>query len=360
MFKLTISGSDKMKKFFFIALFFNIALLLAHLTFMTIFYVLDVKEIFYISIACIVFHSLCFFFIYKDCIQTFLLLVVLEINVHIVITTLLIGWNSGFPLYYFGLIMIIYYTKYIYNDKKMMKPIPITVSILSIVEFLLLRLFTFSYTPHYYFAKSVLDGLYLFNCMLIFMLVMISLIDYTKIVLDTENRLREIADHDELTKTYSRRKIHEVLKDYHRTAEKGRQNFCISIIDVDNFKGINDGFGHDVGDYVLKKICSNIRKLLSAEEKKYTDIARWGGDEFLIVQKYDGKKVTLEQCRGLIYNIQSSISAYSFMSGKRRLPVSLTIGFASHNKGDSIDETFKTADENLYKGKLKGKNIVVF
>lgn len=189
---------------------------------------------------------------------------------------------------------------------------------------------------------------------------MASLFDYTKIVLNNEEKLHLIADFDELTKVYTRRKIHEILNEYHKEANKGKQNFCISIIDVDNFKHINDTFGHDTGDYVLKTICQNMKLSISKHAENYTDIARWGGDEFLIVQKYDNKTITLEQCKNTISEIQNYISSYRFMSKDIRLPVSLTIGFASHTKGESIDKTFKTADENLYKGKLKGKNTVVF
>ncbi|MCR5762899.1 MAG: GGDEF domain-containing protein [Treponema sp.] len=287
-------------------------------------------------------------------------MVIIEVQVHLVMATLLIGWESGFPLYPFGLIMVIYYTKYIYYDKKFMKPIPFIVSIASIMEFVILKIYMFTHNPYYSISKRIINQFSLFNSLLIFMLIMISLVDYTNVVVKTEKILHRIADFDELTQVFTRRKIHEILNEYHKAAENNKGNFCISIMDIDNFKHINDTFGHDTGDYVLKTICKNMKAIISKNTKKYTDIARWGGDEFLIVQKYDEKNVTIEQCKDIISSIQKNISSCNFTSNGTRLPVSLTIGFASHRKGSSIDETFKNADENLYKGKLKGKNTVVF
>ncbi len=357
---MTISNVDKHKKFFYIALFFNCALLLVHALFLITFYVLSVKEMFYFNIASVSIYIFTFLLIFKKRIQAFILTVIIEVQLHLIAATLSIGWESGFPLYPFGLITVIYYTKYIYYDKKFMKPIPIIVSVFAIIEFVSLKVVTVLTEPRYIIQPLVLTRFSIFNGLLIFMLIMISLIDYTNVVLKTEKVLHHIADFDELTNVFTRRKIHELLNEYHKMAENGKQNFCISIMDVDNFKYINDTFGHDTGDYVLKTICKNIKSELSKNSKKYTDIARWGGDEFLIVQQYDDKSVTLEQCRNTIATIQNNISNYNFTKKGTKLPVSLTIGFASHNKGDSIDETFKNADENLYKGKVKGKNTVVF
>ncbi|MBR1912538.1 MAG: GGDEF domain-containing protein [Treponema sp.] len=357
---MTISEIDKHKKFFYLALFFNIALLLVHTTFLITFYLISVKEMFYFNIVSVSLYLFAFFLVFKQYIQAFLLLVIIEVQVHLVEATLLIGWESGFPMYPFGLIAVIYYTKYIYYDKKFMKPIPTIVSVSSIIEFLVLTLYMFHHEPYYTIDTEILHKFMIFNSMLIFMLIMVALIDYTNVVLETEKKLHNIADFDELTQVYTRRKIHEILNEYHKMSERGKKDFCISIIDVDSFKYINDTFGHDTGDYVLKTICRQINESLAPNEKKYTDLARWGGDEFLIVQQYDGKSTTLEQCRNAIETVQRNVSAYTFLSRGTRLPVSLTIGFASHHKGMSIDETFKTADENLYKGKVKGKNTVVF
>ncbi len=365
---MTIYDVDRQKKFFYIALFFNVALLLVHSTFLLVFRLISVKEMYYFNIVSVSIYIFTFYLIFKKYMQAFIILVIVEVQVHLVCATIFIGWDSGFPFYPFGLIMVIYYTRYIYYDRKYMQPIPLIVSLTSIVEFIVLKIHTIKTIPVYIIDKGILDRFMIFNGLLIFLLIMISLIDYTSVVLETEKRLHRIADYDELTQVFTRRKIHEILKEYHKTAEKGKENFCISIMDVDNFKHINDTFGHDTGDYVLKKICQNIKSVLAQNTKKYTDVARWGGDEFLIVQQYDGKTVTLEQCKNTISTIHSNIASYKFTkkhsptapSSAERLPVSLTIGFASHNKGDSIDETFKNADENLYIGKEKGKNIVVF
>ena len=289
---MTISNVDKHKKFFHIALFFNSALLLVHTIFLITFYAISVKEMFYFNIASVTIYLLTFIMIFKKHIQAFILTVIIEVQLHLIAATLLIGWESGFPLYPFGIISVIYYTKYIYYDKKFMKYIPMVVSISSILEFAALKLFTTFNAPLYSVSSKILFRFAIFNSILIFMLIMISLIDYTNVVLETEKVLHHIADFDELTQVFTRRKIHELLNEYHKMAESGKQNFCISIMDVDNFKYINDTFGHDTGDYVLKTICKNIKSELSKSTGKYTDIARWGGDEFLIVQQYEDRKST--------------------------------------------------------------------
>ncbi len=320
---------------------------------------------FYFNIASVVFYALSYLFILHF-IQLYIIAMPLEIILHLMAATVCVGWDAGFSIYCFGLISVIYYTKYIYIRKKLMRYIPFLVTITAIFLFLALRIYSYVVPPFYRQEEAVLHRCFLANSALIFVFIFFSLHNYTKVVIKSEDKLHQIADYDELTQVYTRRRMHEILADYQANAEKGGVNFCITIVDVDNFKRINDTFGHDAGDYVLKTICKKMVDGVKEEKSgPATDIARWGGDEFLIVQKYEAKtpvqeSAAIDECKHIIQHLHDSIMSSRYLYNESILPVGMTCGFAAHNKGSTITETFKNADEKLYKGKLMGKNVVMF
>ena len=362
---MATNNFDKRKEFSLVAVIHNTGLLVTHIMLLLLFHFLHVTPMFYFNIASVIFYIISYSLLGKY-IQLYLIVMLTEILVHLVSATVCIGWDAGFPTYSFGVISVIYYTKYIYIRKTLMRYIPFLVTVCSVGTYIALRIYSHLVPPLYPQDPNVLLYCFLANSFLIFVFIFISLHDYTKVVIKSEDKLHQIADYDELTQVYTRRKIHDILADYHAKAEQGRLNFCITIVDVDNFKKINDSFGHDAGDFVLKSICQKIGDIIKEEKKELsTDIARWGGDEFLIVQKYapvnpEDEKATVDECKHTIQRLHDLTLAKQYTYDGNILPVGMTCGFAAHVKGDTITETFKNADEKLYKGKLMGKNVVIF
>jgi len=120
------------------------------------------------------------------------------------------------------------------------------------------------------------------------------------------------------------------------------------MADVDDFKKINDTYGHNCGDYVLNFIAQKMKNICSN-----CVISRWGGEEFLIHNgTHDSTHEVLEKLRR---EIENSECIYK----QQKINISLTIGVAQRNADGDIEEWIKHADDRLYYGKNNGKNMVV-
>ena len=137
----------------------------------------------------------------------------------------------------------------------------------------------------------------------------------------------------------------EIINLYQKNIDK---DISLSVIDIDDFKNINDTYGHSVGDIVIKDISSIIQDIVG--DKGY--VGRYGGEEFLVILKksdqYDSKKL-LEEIRITIEN-----KKWFFKDS----PVTVSIGLLNEAKNTSFNNGFKAADELLYLAKRNGKNII--
>jgi diguanylate cyclase (GGDEF)-like protein len=178
------------------------------------------------------------------------------------------------------------------------------------------------------------------------------MLNYTRSVLHIENSLRDKADYDELTKLYNRHKMRVILSQACLNSKENMEHYYISIIDIDDFKSINDNYGHNAGDYVLKRVA----EILLKYNNNNMEISRWGGEEFLILQNCNNN---LSECFENIELIRSEISNKKFILNKKRIKVTITAGIAKFGHNMTVDEVINMADEYLYKGKNTGKNCVI-
>lgn len=126
------------------------------------------------------------------------------------------------------------------------------------------------------------------------------------------------------------------------------------IFDLDHFKKLNDGFGHDAGDYVLKEMAHVIRSNGIREQDIF---ARYGGEEFVILLP----KTNLKQSFEIAERLRKLIESKEFMYDGKRLPVTASIGVADYRQGVVTGtDLFKRADEAVYKAKEGGRNQVQF
>lgn len=125
----------------------------------------------------------------------------------------------------------------------------------------------------------------------------------------------------------------------------------IMMLDVDNFKGVNDTYGHEAGDEVLKKIVGAVYKNCRSNDK----IIRWGGDEFVGI--FEGMKYS--SCKSFASKILESVSKVTFVSGDSTFNVTVSIGFTSFKPTDnSYEDALARADSALYCSKVNGKNAM--
>ncbi|WP_457559970.1 GGDEF domain-containing protein [Caminibacter sp.] len=168
---------------------------------------------------------------------------------------------------------------------------------------------------------------------------------------ELENELQKAYEElhmDPLTKVYNRKALEKDLKE---VLEKGKEkdlDLVLAIVDIDDFKSINDKFGHLVGDFVLIKLTQIMKNLLRKSDKIY----RFGGDEFIIVFN----RSTLLNAQKSIERIVSKISKTALKYKDNLIKITISVGIAQHQKGDTLDSLIKKADEALYEVKKNNKN----
>ncbi len=162
------------------------------------------------------------------------------------------------------------------------------------------------------------------------------------------NKLEYLASYDHLTGILNRYSFNVILKQEMKLLNRRHLLSSLLIFDIDHFRRINDKFGHDTGDDVLKKMA----KLISNSLRNSDAFFRIGGEEFAVVAV--GTK--LEQAKILAEKMRNMVNSYDFGKvGK----VSISIGIAEYRENETQEAFFKRADNALYTAKKHGKNCVV-
>lgn len=165
-----------------------------------------------------------------------------------------------------------------------------------------------------------------------------------------EKKLETAASHDPLTGLLNRREMERVLQSESLRSIRYKRPFSLMICDIDNFKKINDIYGHKFGDAVLKMIAETFIKNTRVHEY----ICRWGGEEFLILlpeTPADGGEIVAERLR-------SRVSEEKIVFGKEEIAVTMSFGVGAFNPSLSIEENIDLIDKAMYKAKRSGKNCV--
>jgi diguanylate cyclase (GGDEF)-like protein len=165
--------------------------------------------------------------------------------------------------------------------------------------------------------------------------------------------LERLAATDPLTGADNRRRFIEHVEIEIQRVKRGGAPFCVLALDLDNFKSVNDRYGHQVGDDVLKGFVQTC----IAEIRPYDGVARVGGEEFMVLLP----EAVLEAALVVAERLRTAVASASFQSGVQRLTgVTVSIGIAqSGSDGDAIDDILRVADERLYSAKHQGRNRVI-
>ncbi|GAA5217998.1 GGDEF domain-containing protein [Corallincola platygyrae] len=161
-------------------------------------------------------------------------------------------------------------------------------------------------------------------------------------------KMELMANTDELTgignRHYFRQQAHSMVKQQY----VDENSFAVCLVDVDHFKCINDQYGHHKGDRALKQIARELRVALPDE----TILARFGGEEFVVLLPNAALKSTMEQCE----KMRTSIEQYRFSELELSAPLTVSIGATLFCSGDNLDSALRRADQSLYKAKEAGRN----
>lgn len=162
-----------------------------------------------------------------------------------------------------------------------------------------------------------------------------------------EETLKELANTDELTRAYTRRRFYELLNEELGRAQRYGHPFSLIMFDIDQFKSINDAHGHGVGDQVLAAVSGLVRAHIRSTDY----FARYGGDEFVILLP----ETQLPEARALAEKLRLELM-------REQLPVlekvSCSFGVYRYQPGDSVEKMLRQVDKALYQAKGRGRNRV--
>lgn len=271
-------------------------------------------------------------------------LIHLETICFVVLHTVLFGWNASFFLFLIAMASLVYFCPY-------RSPyIPYLFSILHMLTFFLLHEqiqgTMFSSLP-----AASLQLLFLCNSFGSFLTILYvayvsnASADIGKEVLKKQNEsLLQIANYDSLTGLYNRTYLKKTA------SQLCLENCCLAIGDIDDFKRINDTYGHLCGDAILKQLAEHMRTRLDPA----IFICRWGGEEFVFLFHDIREQDALQQLQDFCHWMNHT----EFQYGEQNIPVTMTFGICCHQRL-SLDELINKADQLLYQGKQKGKHTVV-
>lgn len=169
--------------------------------------------------------------------------------------------------------------------------------------------------------------------------------DVTELI-EQSDAYKQKAYHDKLTGLNNRLKFDEIIQEKYKQFTINSKAFSLILIDIDNFKGVNDTYGHDQGDIALKKVA----KILQATLRKDDLIFRWGGEEFIVLIDNN-----IKFCNKIAEKLRKEVFENLKIDDK---PISISIGVRQIEKNDTIESLFSKADKALYKSKKEGKNRV--
>lgn len=170
-------------------------------------------------------------------------------------------------------------------------------------------------------------------------------------LLALRHKVEHEARTDELTGLFNRRHMYTYLQQSLHRMQRVKIPMSVLLIDIDNFKRINDNYGHQFGDKVLVELANALRNSL----RDYDSIARWGGEEFLVVLSDTDNNVATKVAEKLRATIESLPVIY----GETPIPVTISIGMHTANLSESLETMLRHADENLYAAKNNGRNLVM-
>jgi diguanylate cyclase (GGDEF)-like protein len=242
------------------------------------------------------------------------------------------------------------------SEKEVLNPIPLTV--LSCLFYISCKAFQFLFPVGYFVNAPILTVvLYCFNSIIPMIIIIQVCKVFSKVsknrqaILEIENtQLDYYANQDALTNLQNRRYFESKLKTSVEKANSESYLFSMLMCDLDDFKKINDTYGHVVGDQVLK----NVSQIIQTNIRDFDCAARWGGEEFIILIKGGIPIASLIADR-----INKAVAASSISLENDEVHYTITIGIAEYSKELTCSKLIEKADANLYIGKRTGKNCVI-
>lgn len=341
----------KNERFFLVMYKFSIVHLLSLFIFTLFFVFLGDWRMVLITAACTAFWFFVYYNYHKHHNRMLFTLGGAFTTVYAIIATLIYGWSSGF---YFLVLAVLPLTFLNIPPRK------ITAVIMGLALggcVIALYVVSLVFPPAIQLAQGVTTAIFFAN--LIWCVVSLAVIGYyfekgaaaTEASLMLANtRLSNLAATDPVTNLANRRTMLSKINQERIRLERTGEVFSLIMIDIDNFKLVNDEYGHDAGDFVLVSLAAIINFII----RKQDHVARWGGDEFLVFLP----ETSMSGARVVAEKIRSRILTTPFIYREMDIPVTVTLGVSQGDVDTGIGNCIRKADIALYAGKQAGKNRV--
>lgn len=324
--------------------------LIAHCIYIIISFYIEIQSLLIYNALSSFFYIFMLYLISKEKYKIVVSCIHIEVSVFVCFMTYMLGWHTGFPIYLLSIATLVYFCPF--NHKY----IPYFFSITELILFMLLKGIEISGFQGLYSLQSIeTDSLYVLNTLASFGIIIIaawisnvSATVVKKELLDDNIYLEKMVNHDQLTGLASRHYLFEKIQ----TFDFQNQEMVVAIADIDDFKVINDTYGHACGDYVLKEL----GQLMLEEFHSSVFICRWGGEEFLFIFSQD----TYEEAVKQMEKFMQLVSEYVFTYRDQVFSITMTTGLSKNKSLKDIYKSIDIADQRLYYGKNIGKNKTVY
>ncbi|MBO4390605.1 MAG: GGDEF domain-containing protein [Lachnospiraceae bacterium] len=202
---------------------------------------------------------------------------------------------------------------------------------------------------------SIVSGINIILCILLlvhFSAVFVADVRRYQYLYERKNyELERFALYDPLMGVRNRQSINSDIDKMIGTAENEKTPLTIALADIDNFKNINDRYGHAQGDRILARLGSVFAELVPED----CIVCRWGGEEMLFVIPQD-----LEESKKLFNEIRHKLSTMEFKTDSEAFHITLTFGVETYTEGTTFDAMIQSADDSLYMGKQNGRDCIAY
>jgi len=316
--------------------------LVIHLIFIPLFYFLEVHLLAMFNIFSVLLFAGSMYLIRHKHYELAGWLAHLEVIAHAALACWQIGFDSGFH-YYVPLLGVLAFLDM--KDSRVNKLIKvITVAI----AYLLIAWFFMGAQPVVTLPELTVQLLHYSNMLALILIIGFLTHCYSKILKVSEEHLYSLATVDSLTGAYNRRHMISIAEYEFSDQDRGKGETALIIIDIDHFKMVNDSYGHNFGDQVLKKIANVIGDSIRHRDT----LGRWGGEEFLVLLP----ETSMSEAEKVAQRILQAVEAFEVQCSDITHAVTLSAGVALREYQESLEQLIARADKALYQAKSRGRN----
>ncbi len=300
--------------------------------------------LFYLQIVSIAAYGICYRLSLRGHNKVIHAIVLADLLGHSTLAGWLVGIEAGFQ-YYSWILLPLTFTNREFSQRERLHRAVVLCAMFLFIEWALRHT-----TPLVAVSAAGLEAMRFFNILCFLTATTSAASQFTQAAENAEAKLRRAAGTDALTGLLNRRRMADRMRQVANALSDQRRAVSVMLLDIDHFKAINDHYGHAAGDEVLVRVGYVLQHAVRQDDL----VARWGGEEFLVLLPH----ATLAESYEIAERIRQEIAGMLFGTDQA-IRASVTVGVATWHERERLDATIHRADILLYDGKRRGRNCVV-